>query len=208
MNEGLTNEYRMLKLQISAATLIPLTLAACGAPDEAADPPTSEQTADPAPGPEEAVSILRPEIDPQEPPEPPLANLTEVIPFPSEEIELGAAAKVALQGILVSPQLALGGPVTLRGHSDAGGDDEEAMRASKQRAETVRDWMTDNGLDEDRITIIAFGDQNPVAPNLRPDGTPNPQGRARNRRVEIEIPAAVLEGRKNEETDGSAEARD
>lgn len=211
MNKGMTNEYRMLKTQITAATLLPLTLAACGAEDESTTQPTPEPTAETSrttTDPDESVSILRPEIDPQEPPEVPLANLTRVIGFPKEEIALDGAAKVVLQSVLASPQLALGGPITLRGHSDADGDDEEAMRASRRRAEEVRDWMVDNGLEADRITVIAFGDQNPVAPNLKADGTPNPQGRARNRRVEVEIPAVVLDVADDEEGESSAEAGD
>lgn len=201
----------MLIRQATAATLMTVSLAACGGQSDRTEEPTPEvspESSEQEPDAQELVSILRPEIDPQEPPEPPLANLTRVIGFPKEEIALDGAAKVVLQSVLASPQLALGGPITLRGHSDAGGDDEEAMRASKRRAEEVRDWMIDNGLEADRITIIAFGDQNPVAPNLKSDGTPNPQGRARNRRVEVEIPAVVLDVADDEEGESSAEAGD
>ena len=60
-------------------------------------------------------------------------------------------------------------------------------RASRARAEAVRDWLVDSGVDEARISLIAFGEQNPVAPNARPDGSPDPVGRAANRRVEIEV---------------------
>ena len=35
--------------------------------------------------------------------------------------------------------------------------------------------------------MIAVGEQNPIAPNALPDGEPNEPGRARNRRVELEI---------------------
>ena len=61
------------------------------------------------------------------------------------------------------------------------------MRASQERAEAVRDWMIENGIADERITIIAFGEQNPAAPNALPDGSPNEEGRAANRRVEIEV---------------------
>ena len=88
---------------------------------------------------------------------------------------------------MASPQVEQGGPIILRGHSDSGGNDEGNMRASRARAEAVRDWLVDSGVDEARISLIAFGEQNPVAPNARPDGSPDPVGRAANRRVEIEV---------------------
>ena len=73
------------------------------------------------------------------------------------------------------------------GHSDSGGSDEVNIRASLERAEAVRDWMVANGVAEERITLVAFGEQNPAAPNALPDGSPNEEGRAANRRVEIVV---------------------
>jgi len=37
------------------------------------------------------------------------------------------------------------------------------------------------------MTIVAFGEQNPIAPNALPDGTPDLAGRAKNRRVELAV---------------------
>lgn len=61
------------------------------------------------------------------------------------------------------------------------------LRASQRRAEVVRDWLVENGVAEDRIDVIAFGEQNPVSPNANPDGTPDEAGRAKNRRVDLTI---------------------
>ena len=58
---------------------------------------------------------------------------------------------------------------------------------SEERAQAVADWLMEQGLEEDQIRIIAFGAQNPVQPNLLPNGEPNERGRAANRRVEITI---------------------
>jgi OOP family OmpA-OmpF porin len=186
----------MLIRQATAATLMTVLLAACGGQNEKTGEPAPAVTPEPteaSPDPQEPVSILRPEIEQPEAPEPPLADLRRVVGFPGEGTDLSAAAQITLQQVLASPQIALGGPIVLRGHSDAGGDDEEGLAASRARAGSVRAWMVDNGIEAERITLIAFGDQNPIAPNLKPDGTANPQGRARNRRVEIEIPAAFIE---------------
>ena len=67
----------------------------------------------------------------------------------------------------------------------------------------MRDWLVDSGVDEARISLIAFGEQNPVAPNARPDGSPDPVGRAANRRVEIEVRSENAEA--EEETPTLAE---
>jgi len=43
------------------------------------------------------------------------------------------------------------------------------------------------GVAQDRISVIAFGEQNPVEPNAKPDGTPNERGREANRRVDVTV---------------------
>ena len=57
----------------------------------------------------------------------------------------------------------------------------------RDSAEAVRDWLVENGVEASRISVIAFGEQNPAAPNALPDGSPNEEGRLANRRVEIEV---------------------
>lgn len=80
--------------------------------------------------------------------------------------------------------------VVLRGHTDSRGPDEANRRASRRRAETVRDFLVESGIDEDRITIVALGEDRPIAPNSKTDGSDYPEGRKLNRRVEIEIAVA------------------
>lgn len=117
-----------------------------------------------------------------------IAPLETTIAFP-DGAELTEEARAELATILRSPQVAQGGEIVLRGHSDAGGSDEANMRASQERAEAIAAFLVDGGVAEDRIEIIAFGEQNPVAPNALPDGTPNEEGRRQNRRVEIYVAA-------------------
>ena len=142
-------------------------------------------------------SIFRPEFqDAAEEERKRLVPLEQSVGFPKGSALTDAA--IALLGeILASPQFAGGGEIVLRGHSDAGGNDEANLRVSRHRAESVRDWLLENGVAEERISLIAFGEQNPVAPNANPDGTPNEKGRAANRRVDIVIAVprpARLEG--------------
>lgn len=187
----------MFKARFIPALAILVSLGACELKpaDESADveaPVETEVSAD-EPSAEETVSILRPDIEQPDPPEPPLETLEMVIGFPEGGSELDAAATASLQNVLASEQVGLAGPIILRGHSDASGNDQANVRASRSRAERVRDWLVENGIAADRIEIIAFGEQNPAQPNALPDGSPNEEGRAANRRVEIEVPVAVVE---------------
>jgi len=158
-------------------------LAACGSNGERAPAPEPSSTATGVQN-----SIIRDDLADSEPlPPPPLAALDGRIGFPEGGADLSDSATADLDTLLQSPQMKAGGPVILRAHSDAGGPGEANQRASQARGEAVRDYLVENGVDEDRITIIAFGEQNPIAPNAKPDGTPNEPGRAANRRVEVHV---------------------
>ncbi|WP_246166462.1 OmpA family protein [Sphingomonas sinipercae] len=103
-----------------------------------------------------------------------------------------AAAK--LDEVIAWPQLARGSCLVVSGHTDSRGSDEQNLRASTRRAELVRDYLVDKGIAPDRIAVVAVGERRPVAPNANEDGSDNPAGRARNRRVEVrarDCPAAA-----------------
>lgn len=116
-----------------------------------------------------------------------LAPLELRVGFDDGGAELGEAAQEALSAILAAPQMQTEGPIILRGHSDSEGSDAANLRASRARAETVRDWLVEKGIAPARIRIIAMGEQNPAKPNALPDGSPNEAGRAFNRRVDVTV---------------------
>ena len=168
---------------LGLALALTTALAACGSDAERAPAPEPSST-----GTGVQNSIIRDDLADSEPlPPPPLAPLDGRIGFPEGGAELSESATADLDTLLQSPQMEAGGPIVLRAHSDASGPGDANERASQARGEAVRDYLVENGIDEDRITIIAFGEQNPIAPNAKPDGTPNEQGRAANRRVEVHI---------------------
>jgi len=74
-----------------------------------------------------------------------------------------------------------------KGVRDAGGNYKANVDASEARGLAVAAWLINRGVDESRISVIAFGEQNPIEPNAKADGAPNEAGRAANRRVEMEI---------------------
>jgi len=59
---------------------------------------------------------------------------------------------------------------------------------SDRRAAAVKTWLaTTGGLAKTTFSTKGFGAKQPVAPNTKPDGSDDPDGRQKNRRVEIII---------------------
>lgn len=78
------------------------------------------------------------------------------------------------------------GTVRIAGFTDAKGDANYNQKLSERRANAVRDWfVTKEGLQNVKFATEGFGKQRPVAPNTKPDGSDDPEGRQKNRRVEI-----------------------
>ena len=80
-----------------------------------------------------------------------------------------------------------GGVVSIEGHTDAKGSDSYNRKLSLRRAESVRKWFLSHGLDTLKFSADGLGAAKPVAPNTKPDGSDDPDGRQKNRRVEIVI---------------------
>ena len=78
------------------------------------------------------------------------------------------------------------GTVRIEGHTDAKGSDAYNQKLSERRADAVKRWFESHGLHE-HFATAGFGAKKPVAPNTKPDGSDDPEGRARNRRVEIVV---------------------
>lgn len=79
------------------------------------------------------------------------------------------------------------GIVRIEGHTDSKGDDVYNQKLSERRADSVRKWFAKNGLARLRFSSKGLGETRPVAPNTKPDGADDPEGRQKNRRVEIVI---------------------
>jgi len=83
---------------------------------------------------------------------------------------------------------AKGSTVRIDGYTDSKGSDAYNQRLSDRRAESVRNWfVTKEGLRDVNFASKGYGARNPVAPNTKPDGSDDPAGRQKNRRVEITI---------------------
>lgn len=71
--------------------------------------------------------------------------------------------------------------VDVNGHTDSTGGAQHNDALSERRAESVAGYLGGQGIDQRRVAAIGFGASRPVASNASVDG------RAQNRRVEIEI---------------------
>jgi len=79
-------------------------------------------------------------------------------------------------------------PATIEGHTDGKGSDAYNQPLSEKRAQAVREWLVKNGgASAAKITTRGWGKAKPVVPNTRPDGSDDPEGRKKNRRVEITV---------------------
>ena len=80
------------------------------------------------------------------------------------------------------------GKVHIAGYTDAKGSEAHNQKLSERRAEAVEIWLkTKGGLKEVTFVTQGFGPKNPVVPNTKVDGSDDPAGRQKNRRVEIVI---------------------
>jgi OOP family OmpA-OmpF porin len=135
-------------------------------------------------------SILRADVAAPAPAPPRIEPAHAVIGFGASPFALDDAGRAAIDALLDAPATRSGGAIVLRGHSDSRGSDGDNRAASRVRAEQVRDYLVAKGVAPGRITIIALGETRPVAPNARRDGSDDPEGRAANRRVEIDVAVA------------------
>jgi outer membrane protein OmpA-like peptidoglycan-associated protein len=85
------------------------------------------------------------------------------------------------------PELAkhAGKPARIEGHTDGKGSDAYNMKLSQARASTVRDWLVGHGMLPTSTSTVGYGKTRPIAPNTTPDGRDDPEGRQKNRRVEV-----------------------
>jgi outer membrane protein OmpA-like peptidoglycan-associated protein len=107
--------------------------------------------------------------------------------FPSGKFSLTRAATSKIED--VSHELhtrKAAGSITVGGHADSVGDVQANQILSERRARTVSAALKPLVRDL-AVSLLAqgFGETRPVRPNRKPDGSDNPEGRARNRRVTV-----------------------
>lgn len=116
-----------------------------------------------------------------------VVNLPDVL-FEFGRAELTSEARVKARDIAdVLNDRARDRRVAVEGHTDSIGSATFNQELSERRAGNVVIALENSGVTSGRITAQGYGKRYPVAPNTNPDGTDNPAGRAKNRRVEVVI---------------------
>jgi len=104
--------------------------------------------------------------------------------FDFDKADLRPEALLSLQKVVTVMQSYAAYPCTISGHTDGKGEKQYNQKLSERRAASVKTWLAAHGA-SNSIATRGFGDTQPVAPNKKPNGADDPEGRQKNRRVEI-----------------------
>jgi outer membrane protein OmpA-like peptidoglycan-associated protein len=109
-----------------------------------------------------------------------IVNMSDVLfDTGSYTLKPGAREKLAkISGIVLAHH---GLSLQIEGHTDSVGGDDFNQQLSERRADSVRDFLAEQGVAPSSITAHGFGKTQPVASN------DTPEGRQRNRRVELVV---------------------
>ena len=109
-----------------------------------------------------------------------IVNMSDVLfDTGSYTLKPGAREKLAkISGIVLAHA---GLSLQIEGHTYSVGGDEFNQQLSERRADSVRDFLAEQGVAPSSITARGFGKTQPVASN------DTPEGRQRNRRVELVV---------------------
>ena len=76
--------------------------------------------------------------------------------------------------------------INVNGYTDSTGSADYNEQLSQRRANSVGNYLIQSGVGANRISAVGFGESNPIASNS------TPEGRAQNRRVEVQISAVKM----------------
>ncbi len=86
------------------------------------------------------------------------------------------------------------GGARVEGHTDSKGGDDYNLSLSKRRAESVKHWFVANsGIEARKLSTEGFGETKPSVPNTKTNGVDDPEGRRKNRRVEVVVMKQVTQ---------------
>lgn len=110
-----------------------------------------------------------------------LVNLPDGVTFPVDSFAIQPGFRPTLDSVADSLNQYPNSLIDVYGHTDSTGSADYNQKLSEQRAKSVADYLGSRGVSSARIRWQGFGESQPVATN------DTPEGRAKNRRVEIKI---------------------
>lgn len=142
-----------------------------------------------APGEADAVTLNNPAICLDEVFPPPVGTVEAIenIYFEFDKSDLKEESFPALdklaEKLIKNPQAVL----EISGHTDAKGSDEYNQKLSEARAQSCVKYLVSKGVNPEQLVAVGYGEKQPLAPNTRDDGSDNPEGREKNRRIEFKV---------------------
>lgn len=103
----------------------------------------------------------------------------EGIYFETGKANITPESELTLQQVLRTLQSYPEIVVEISGHTDITGLYKKNLELSRRRANAVRDWLIQNGIDPARLIAKGYGPDKPIASN------DTPEGRQKNRRIEF-----------------------
>ena len=107
--------------------------------------------------------------------------------FDDNSSKLNRDAQIEIERIAALMQANPDLKLEVTGNTDDLGTDEYNQRLSIMRAREVVNYLTKKGIAESRLVAKGLGKTNFIAINQNPDGSDNPEGRALNRRVDMNV---------------------
>ncbi|QJQ96715.1 MULTISPECIES: OmpA family protein [Halomonadaceae] len=138
----------------------------------------ADRTPEPTPPPPAPAPEPMPEPAPEPEFEP--VVLSSEVNFEFDSADLRPEASMMLDEVAhrlrENPELR----VSIEGHTDSVGNPQYNVGLSQRRADSVKAYLVNQGIDPNRMNTTGYGEERPVASN------DTPEGRAENRRVEID----------------------
>ncbi|MBN4077223.1 peptidoglycan-associated lipoprotein Pal [Mariprofundus ferrooxydans] len=82
--------------------------------------------------------------------------------FSFDSSSLDAAARATLDGYAAWLNASHGNKITIEGNCDQRGSREYNLALGQQRADSVRDYLTNRGVSANRIDTVSFGEERPA----------------------------------------------
>jgi outer membrane protein OmpA-like peptidoglycan-associated protein len=115
-------------------------------------------------------------------------NLAADLLFDFDKADIRPGAEPTLDKVVTLLKASPGATLSVDGHTDGKGTDAYNLPLSAKRAANVAQWLSSRAnLPAASVRTKGWGKSKPVAPDTKPDGSDDPDGRAKNRRVEITV---------------------
>ncbi|MBQ1610230.1 MAG: OmpA family protein, partial [Elusimicrobia bacterium] len=131
-----------------------------------------------------------------------VVNLSSNILFSSGNSVLKPEAKSSLDETIKLLNAYPANKVLIEGYTDSTGNKEKNLKLSYDRAQAVYLYFVQNEVPAERLSVVGYGQDNPIASNK------TAKGRAQNRRVNIIILKSQNEGTKDNNNEKDSDTQE